>query len=532
MIQKEATVKKSILFFLTVASSLLISASFPPLNLGACAWFGLAPFLFALRQRGFLASSILGYLFGSLVSISAFSWTMKIEVVYLSDFLIFLVVFSLYFLTFGFCYRLISRNLESWTIIGAPVLWVTLEYIRSNLFFLSWPWNLLGHSQYNYLSFIQIADATGVYGPSFLIVFVNQFLSEAPDFLKVQKASQSDGPKSFPCGKKLLVHSFAAISVVAVALSYGWYRLAQRDGNKHLRVALVQGNVLAWDNMSFSQQKDHMLTYVGLTRNAARNKPDLIVWPASSLPAEISNRYVRWTVLLLAQEIKSYIVVGGSGHQKDKPKKPGYLPYSNSEFLISPEGGIDGQYNKILLTPFNEYVPLRSFIRWPQWITTAKEDFIPGTEYVLFHILGTSFGTPICWENMFADHFRRFVAKGAQFMVIVTNEGFFGNSSSVGQYQTLAMNVFRAVENRVAIARASTTGVSCFINPNGAIVDRVKDGNGRDLFVSGILVRDIPLAEKKAFYTCYGDVFAYIVIGITAFIIVIAAIRSKKFQSY
>ena len=113
-------------------------------------------------------------------------------------------------------------------------------------------------------------------------------------------------------------------------------------------------------------------------------------------------------------------------------------------------------------------------------------------------------------------------------MVSVTNEGFLGHSSSAGPYQTLAINVFRAVENRVAVARAATTGVSCFINPNGEIVDRIKDGNGNDLFVPGILIRDIPLSDRKTFYTNYGDIFAYVIIAITVMIILGSAMRAIK----
>jgi apolipoprotein N-acyltransferase len=145
-------------------------------------------------------------------------------------------------------------------------------------------------------------------------------------------------------------------------------------------------------------------------------------------------------------------------------------------------------------------------------MTAMKDSFVPGTEYTLFQIPGGVFGTPICWENTFPDLFRRFVRDGAQFMVSVTNEGFFG--STAAPHQTLAMNVFRAVENRVAIARAATTGVSAFISPKGEVLDRIRDGNGKDVFVSGVLVGDLPLAHRKAVYTTYGDVFAHIATGV------------------
>jgi apolipoprotein N-acyltransferase len=530
MFSEEATVKKGILFLLllTVASSLLISVSFPPLDFGFCAWFGLAPLLFALRQRGFVEASFLGFLFGSLFGIGAHFWTLHIDAIDLLKFVTMLIMFSIYFLVFGIFYKLITGNLESWTLIGGPALWITLEFMRSNMFFLSWPWNLLGHSQHSFLPVIQIADVTGVYGTSFLLVMVNQFLSEVPELFKMRKESLSVRARRFPFDKRLVEHLLSIIFVGLITFSYGWYKLNLPDSGRHLRIALIQANVLTRDDMTFTEQKLHMMKYVHLTRDAAMSKPDLVVWPSSSIPAPISNRFVRLTVLLLAKEIETYILVGGAGHEKDSPKKEGYFPYSNSEFLISPQGGFVGQYNKIRLLPFNEYVPLQGKFTWPEWITSVKESFIAGTEYTLFHAVGTKFSTPICWENIFPEFFRRFVDKGAQFMVSVTNEGFLGHSSSAGPYQTLAINVFRAVENRVAVARAATTGVSCFINPNGEIVDRIKDGNGNDLFVPGILIRDIPLSDRKTFYTNYGDIFAYVIIAITVMIILGSAMRAIK----
>jgi apolipoprotein N-acyltransferase len=180
--------------------------------------------------------------------------------------------------------------------------------------------------------------------------------------------------------------------------------------------------------------------------------------------------------------------------------------------LIAPNGRIKKQYNKIHLVPFNEYLPLQGKIKWPRWITPLELSFIRGEEYTLFEVSDAKFGTPICWEGLFPDLFRRFVKAGANFMVNVTNDGFTGRTAA--PYQTLAMTVFRAVENRVVVLRASTTGVSCFIGPDGDIVERIQDNAGNDIFVSGILIRDVPLYNAKTFYTMHGDIFAYAAIGV------------------
>lgn len=184
--------------------------------------------------------------------------------------------------------------------------------------------------------------------------------------------------------------------------------------------------------------------------------------------------------------------------------------YANTEFLLFPGTAPAVRYHKQKLVPFNEYLPLEGRVRWPRWITTLQTSFTPGKEYTLFSLGDARFGVPICWESLFPDLFRKFVKEGAQFMINVTNEAYMGNSA--GPYQTHAMNVFRAVENRVTLARVSATGITAFIGPDGRVLDMVRDENGKEIFVEGILVRGIPLSEEKPFYTRYGDLFAWTMI--------------------
>jgi apolipoprotein N-acyltransferase len=511
---------------LPVASGLLVAASFPPFGVGILAWVGLAPLLYTLRQTGSLAAAVLAFLTGALFYLGTFSWAGGVAEIGLRNFLLLMVPpASLYFLFFGVLYWLISRRIGAWILVGAPALWVALEYARSNLFFLSMPWNLLAHSQYRYLPVIQFADITGEYGISFLIVMVNQFWSQIPDLFSKRRLAPAPF-KGRTKGTNWTAHFLPLVVVVGFLLFYGWYRLAAPDSSEHLRVALVQANVIARDNMSPAEQKEHLTAYQRLTREVASEKPALIVWPASSLPAQFISRVVRRTVRQIAREAGTHLLVGGAGVEKFKPRKNGQFPYSNTEFLIAPTGRLEKRYNKMRLVPFNEYLPLQGKFTWPRWITTLTKSFIPGETYTLFKVSGARFGAPICWESMFPDLFRRFVRDGAHFMVNVTNEGFFGRTGA--PYQTLATNVFRAVENRVAIVRAATTGVSCYINPAGEIVERVHDTNGNDLFVSGVLVSDVPLSNKKTFYTVYGDVFAYAAIGMAALMILVSLYAKRR----
>jgi apolipoprotein N-acyltransferase len=505
--------RKGLTLALTVVSSLLVVAAFPPYDLGFAAWFGLAPFLCALRMGGRLESALLGFLFGILYMAGTMHWTLSIAAFRFSDFCICAVFLGLYFLLFGVLYRRISGKAAPWALIVAPSLWVAMEYVRSNLSFLSFPWNLLGHSQHMNLPVLQIADITGVYGISFLVVMVNEFVSRLPERFGTHRGPYRE-ERGLPLHKTGWAIELAMVCAsLALALGYGGWKLSIPVNAKRIRVAIVQGNAVVQDNMTFAKQMEHYRVYEELTRQAAAAKPDLIAWPSSSITAPITDRLSRFTVIRLARASGTYLLVGGAGHQKDRPRREGDLPYSNSEFLFSPAGRLERQYNKIRLTPFNEYLPLRDTFPWPGFVSNLRADYLAGTEHVVFPLPGGSFGTPICWENLFPESSRRLVEAGAQFIVAVTNEAFFRGSAALHR-QTLAMNVFRAVENRVAVVRVATTGISAFIHPDGNIVDRVRAAGGKDLDVSGVLVRDIPLARGKTFYTVYGDLFAFASIGV------------------
>ena len=490
-----------------LVSALLATLALPAFNLGFLAWIALVPLLCALRRRGSPGGACAGAIFGFAFGVGTLYWISEFPAMNAVRFLALGVLFSLYYAAFGALYAVASRRFAASMIFLAPALWVALEYARASAGFLAFPWNLLGHSQYQELPIVQIADLTGAYGLSFLIVMVNEAVSRIREPGWAPRAA-------------------TAVTLLILVLSYGWHRLASEDPSPgRVRVALVQANVAARNGMSRDEQVRHLAAYSRLTRRAAEEKPALIVWPSSSLPGPISYWMIRLYVSDVARRAGAPLIVGGAGGDKLAPGSEGRLPFSNSQFLLSPEGALEGQYDKIHLTPFTEQVPLQGIVRWPSWITAAERGFVPGEAYTLFEVAGARFGTPICWENAFPDLFRRFVLRGADFMVSVTNENAFGATS--GPYQTLAMNVFRAVENRVAVARAATTGVSAFIDTRGRVVSRVRDPAGADLYVAGVLVWDVPLSREKTFYTRYGDRFAQAVSLAAVALLGFAAARAQ-----
>jgi apolipoprotein N-acyltransferase len=516
------------LILLAALSSLLLTASLAPYDYGFLAWISLVPLFFAMRRTTFRGALGLSAVFGALFGFEAFTWFRELREVSLPSYVLLVGCFSLYFLVFGLLYYRIGERNRSWLLLAAPAIWVLLEYVRGNLGFLSLPWNLIGHSQYRYLPVIQITALLGVPGLSFLIVMVNELFSQILEwFVSHWGHVTPSATQPQTAGKAhLMIPSVISLGVLTLALGYGWYVLAKSDTNGSIRVAVIQGNLLIRRGMTSREEFAHLRTYQRLTQEAAKLRPDLIVWPDSSLPGSIkANRMLSLTFRRIVIDSGAYLLTGGTGGDKLRPKKNGYSNYSNSEFLHSPDGKVVGQYNKMRLLAFNEYLPLQSHVTWPEWVTSLQESLEPGTEFTLFEMSGVRFGATICWENMFADHFRQFVKAGAQFMVSSANEGFFGVSQA--PYQTLAMNVFRAVENRRAVVRTTTTGISGFISPAGEILEVIKDKQGTVLFVSGFAVRDIPLVTTRTFYTMYGDLFAYLAIGLAVLCVLVSRMPNR-----
>lgn len=485
--------KAALLLVAAATSGALATLSLPAWSAHWLAWLALVPLLLSLRRVGVLFATVLGFAFGAVLGGASFFWVTTIPDLNALRFGLMIVVFSVYYAIFGALYAAANLRHGRWLVVAAPSLWVACEYARGSMSFLAYPWNFLAHSQYESLVLIQIADVTGAYGVSFILVMVNQLLSELVDPVRV---------------RHWRTPAITTAIALAATLAYGWRALSVDPHAGTLRVGIVQADVTAHNGMTVKEQMQHLAAYERLTQLAVAEHPDLIVWPSSSLPGPISFWMIGIAVSDIAGRARVPLLVGGAGGDKFAPAREGQLAYSNSEILISPSGTLEGQYNKVHLTPFTEQVPLQGSVTWPRWMTTLEKSFVAGDRYTVFHVGPGRFGTPICWENAFPDLFRRFVLAGANFMVSPTNEYVFGRTS--GPRQTLAMNVFRAVENRVAVARAATTGISAFIDSRGRIVAKVADARGEDLFVSGVVTWDVPLSSEISFYTVHGDVFAQV----------------------
>ena len=321
------------------------------------------------------------------------------------------------------------------------------------------------------------------------------------------------------------------VASLFLTLLYGWTVVSQTVGGPAIRMSVLQGNI---SQQMKSAPKKHaayiMQKYTDLSRQAAADHPDLIAWPEAATPGFIlKNQPMIQELSSLIAEIKTPFLIGSSEYPKfikDRPLRPGDV--GNAALFFSSKGQFLGQYLKIHLVPFGEELPYKDSISWPSYIVPKdKKTFeIPGRDYTIFKLGETKFGTVICWEVVFPQLIRQFVKRKAAFMVNLTNEGWFGDTSA--PHQMVAIVVFRAVENRVPFVRAANTGISCFIDSYGNITGRVKDQHGDDTFVEGYFTGEIRPSDARTFYTLYGDIFAYIVLALSGLILASVAFKRPR----
>jgi len=502
-------------FFLILFSSSLLVLSFPKFDLGLLCWGGLLPLLIAIYGKSprdaFLYSLVCGLFF----FVGLFSWILSFPgFTFLQQAALFLYL-ACYFGFFGLAFNFICTRWSLTSVLwAAPFVWVSLEYIRSNLSFLALPWGLLAHSQYKYPMFIQIASIAGTYSISFLIVMANCALAAL-----VLPAARSLKPQGIP-GRKVLVS--AATVFIALALFYGHWILSLAIKGDPVRISVVQGNIDQSKKWDPSYARAIMQTYAELTQEAAKDRPSLIIWPETASPGAI-NQDIRlyMEVKNIAEKAGTYILLGSSQHQKFETKGGKEFKYLNSAYLIYPDPKIarTQRYDKIILFPFGEYLPFKEFIPWPYFGVPNISEYVPGREFTVFKLPDSLVGVTICWENVFPDLARQFVKCGAQFMINITNEAWFGKSAA--PYQLVAISVFRAVENRIFWVRCANTGVSCIIDPCGRIIARVQDDKGEDTFIRGMKSGWVIPLHSNTIYNRCGDLLIWVAfIGSALFIVV------------
>jgi len=499
---------------LSLLSGILLILIFPDFDLEFLAWFALIPLFYSIEGKGLYRSFILGFLTGIVSFLGILYWIIvavhtygNVPLIPSGFILLLLVVYlSLFIGAFTCLTRLIQIRSGLQTLLFTPFLWVTLEYLRSFLL-TGFPWANLGHSQYLNLPFIQMADITGVYGLSFVILLVNATL-----FYVYHQWST----KTFPFREFVIT-----ILILLGFLVYGYVKIGevnrQISQNPPLKIGLVQGNIdqsVKWDE---SFQKETLKIYEKLSFKVAEEKPDLILWPETATPFFFQDaKEYQPFVLDIPKKTNAFLLFGTPSY---KPRK-GKVDHYNSAYLVSPSGELIGKYDKIHLVPFGEYIPMQDLLFFIGSLGEGIGDFKSGKEIYNFSLPQGKFGVLICFEIIFPDLCRRFVKGGANFLVTITNDAWFGRTSA--PYQHFSVATFRAVENRVFIARAANTGITGLTDPKGKIVNR------GGIFTEEAMNGTIRLLKNKSFYTLYGDVFAWLCSAFSIFLLAFALFKKSK----
>lgn len=479
---------------LALSCGIITVLSFPKFNLSFFCWISLIPLLFIILEKSPKQSFLLGLLAGFSFYATLIYWIPSVPSHYggisvglsFIIYIIFALFLALFWAFFSFLSSIINKFYPKLVFLVIPFLWVSFEYILTH-FLTGFPWGLLGYTQTKNIFFIQLASITGVYGLSFILVF---FQSMFVFSMKFRKKS----PFLLALTLILIIHIIGYINLKNIEPS-----------RKSFSASVIQGNVssdIYWDKISYDKIFSIFKQHLDLSRQGYTQGAQLIIWPEFSVPLCFSCPYgiyqeFQKSLLGFVKNTGCTLVLGTNEIKETQTN----VSYYNTALCLSPNLSMT-HYYKMHLVPFGEYTPYKKIFSFIEKMTHAIGDVTPGNEYTLHEFNGMKFGSPICYEIIFPDLVRKFTKKGANFLVTITNDGWYGKTSA--PYQHFSIAVMRAVENRRFLLRAATTGISGIIDPYGRILSK------SSLETKDILIDVITPLNGLTFYSRYGDVLPWI----------------------
>lgn len=498
-------------WFYAFVSGILLFLSFPKYGSGIIAWIALIPLFHALRDAGYKEGMYTGFKAGFIFYIGIIYWVIHVIVKYghlplylgVAAMLLLSFYLSIYIALFGLGLVFLKRKGFP-LYVSAPLIWTSLEYAKSQLF-TGFPWENLGYSQYNNYYLAQLADVTGVYGISFIVVLVNALLFEA-------LRRRDKGRDVFRIVTSVCV-------IMGLVYLYGFLRV--NDVQKTVaeagstKVLLAQGNIEQDVKWNPAYQLETMAIYRSLSLGHG-DRQGLIVWPETAAPFFFQDKNdLQRELLSTASSSGAWLLFGSPSYKKDSLGMSIY----NSAFLLSPEGNVAGKYDKMHLVPFGEYVPLRQLLPFVSKLVVGIGDFQTGEGYIPLAMGSRRLGVLICYEGILPEASRSYKKAGADLLVNITNDAWFGMTSA--PYQHLSMTTFRAIESRMFLARAANTGISAIIDPTGRILTQ------SPLFQQAAIRGNVRHIVIKTIYGTWGDVFVYLCLFSTAIVIIYSFIKKE-----
>lgn len=465
-------------------SAVCMILAFPPISLGFFAWVGLVPFFFVLEKSNWKGVFKKGFLLGVLVALGTLYWIGWATWI---GFGFVLCIWPLYWASFAVVLHLALQLFGRKGFWFAPVLWTFMEW-SSSLGPLAFPWNVLAYTQTRMPVFIQWASFTGAFGISFWIVGLNVLV-----FFLVHTQDRI-------FRMRLILGCLLALGIPFL---HGIHVLFHSEKSEPLlKVALVQGNVDPYKKWSESFLDSNFVIYDRLTRTLKEDSIDLIVWPETATACFLRHRflYLNW-VKYLADTLHAPILTGTLDYEWKENQNAAMF---NAAILVHPKTWTLDVYRKVRLVPFSERVPFSEhfpgLVSFLQKYIPEIGDYSPGDSLVVFSFQTNNnqrptFSTVICYESVFPYLIQKFVLQGAEFLVIITNDGWFGNTSGPRQHAQIA--VLRAIETRRWIVRCANTGISEIIDPWGKITASTQWNR------EAVLVSRISPSSKWTFFVQY-----------------------------
>jgi len=464
---------------LAIASGVLLAVSMPKPGWWPTAWIGLVPLLIAIRgaraRDAARCGLVTGFVYYGVICfwLTIFGWLPWFLVALKEAFwlMLFAVAAS----------RLLPERIGWFGYIAVPAAWTVSQWARV-LGPLGFTWGSLAHTQANVLPVIQLASITGPWGIDFIVCLLNLALANL--LVPAQ-------------GRRRLVPILASLVLAAAAWIAGYAVLHSAPGPRaRTRVAIIQGCLPHEINPGPEYVPAAYSAYAEMSRQAAKSKPDFIVWPETTIVDEITD--TRWgpQISQLARETGANYIIGGYDFSGD----PEGRSYNSAHFFDRASGRI-GVYHKVHLVPYGEYVPFRKQMPWLERYGIREVDVLPGRSHELIPTEIGKVGVSICFESLFPAVSAQETRSGASALVIITNDAWFKQTQAARHHAMMAR--LRAVENRRYVVRAAATGISAIIDPCGRLLSEL------DIYKSGILTGCIRPLTGLTPYARFGDWFVF-----------------------
>ncbi len=535
---------------LAIGSGVALGLSFPNYNLYLLAWSAMGMLVLASAGAPLKEAPLYGFLHGQVFYPVCLPWVDTVMRQYgnidplISAAFVGMIGFigGLICATFSTGVALASRKSKLLACALAPFLWTTLEYFRTNIPIIGSSWDLSGYPAARSMALLQITSVTGIYGLCFLIAAYGSLVAYA--ILQSTEAARFSGGRSFssdvkpgssrgalaPEGTRLgfaanqILHPLRAWKVVAIATIA--LLLVALIG-PHLIPAATPRYVAHLVQTNFPQSEsyppDWLQVHAGeldqlehISVDAAHQIPGIIIWPEVPAPFSFLEQPFADRAKRIAQDSGNYFLVGVVDWKRTPDGK--WLA-SNSAVLLNPQGQRIFGYDKIHLLPFGEYVPLRGWLTFAKKLTADISDFTPGSTYGVAQLPQGKFGVFICYEAIFPSEVRQFTANGAELLVTISNDGWFGRSSAPEQH--MAMARVRAVENRRWLLRDTNNGYTESIDPYGRTAAQLA------LDIRGQLDAPYDFRSDLTPYARFGDWFSWLCMAVTIVLLAMSFVNRR-----